>query len=251
MDSDDTTSALKRQAINAALSYNWEEAVSLNKQIMKEYPEDTDCLNRLARAFFELGKYPQAKKIYQSVLKIDPYNSIAQKNLKRVTSFKNTLPNGRTNGHAEKDPSFSKIMLSPALFVEEPGITTVINLIKLAEPQKLSFLSPGLIVNLTLKNRRICVTDMDDNYLGSLPDDMSHHLLKLISGGNKYQALIKSVKSNALSIIVRETVRSKKFRNQPSFVSDHKVMTYSSDHISIIDEDEVVTDSQESDESLL
>lgn len=251
MDSDDPTSSLKRQAINAALSYNWEEAVFLNKQIIKEYPEDTDCLNRLARAFFELGKYPQAKKVYQSVLKIDPYNSIAQKNLKRVSSFKKAAPNGKSNGHAEKDPNFTKVMLSPALFVEEPGITTVINLTRLAEPQKLSILSPGLIVNLNLKNRRICVADMDDNYLGSLPDDMSHHLLKLMGGGNKYQALIKSVKSNALSIIVRETFRSKKFRNQPSFVSDHKAITYSSDHISLMDDEEVAIDAQESDESLL
>ncbi len=252
MDSDDSKVSLKRQAINAALSYNWEEAVLLNKQIMKEFPEDTDCLNRLARAFFELGKYPQAKKVYQDVLRIDPYNSIAQKNLKRVSSFKKASANGKINGHAEKDPSFSKIMLSPSLFVEEPGITAVINLVKLAEPQKLSLLSPGLLVNLTLKNRHICATDMDDNYLGSLPDDMSHRLLKLISGGNKYQALIKSVKPNALSIIVRETFRSRKFKNQPSFVSDHKAVTYSSDHISLMDDsDEVSPDVQESDESLL
>ena len=96
------------------------------------------------------------------------------------------------------------------------------------------------------------MTDRDDNYLGLLPDDMSHHLLKLITGGNKYQALIKSVKSNSLAIIVRETFRSRKFRNQPSFVSDHKAVTYSSDHINLVDsDDEPMAEGGEADESLV
>jgi len=231
MDPDDSKVSLQKQAIDAALSYNWEEAVLLNKQIIKDQPEDIDCLNRLARAFFELGKLPQAKKLYQTVLKIDPYNSIAQKNLKRVNSFKGTPRDGVVSHNG------THMAISPALFLEEPGITTVVNLIKLAEPNKLSLLYPGMMVNLTLKNRRICVTDQDSNYLGALPDDMSHLILKLLAGGNKYQALIKSVKANGLTVLIRETFRSKKFRNQPSFLTDSHSFAYSSDHINFSTED--------------
>lgn len=245
MDDELSNSNLHRQAINAALSFNWEEAVELNKQIIKEQPENTDSLNRLARALFELGKYPQAKKIYQSVLKLDPYNSIAQKNLKKLSAFKKTEEDGSTL-HSQANYT----TLSASLFLEEAGITKVINLIKLAEPQKLSRLSPGLMVNLTLKNRGITVTDQNEVYLGVLPDDMSHLLSRMMKGGNKYQALVKSVKPNSLSIIVRETFRSKKFKNQPSFIADSKVAAYSSDNISYTtDDDEAPIETGESDDS--
>lgn len=235
---------LQRQAINAALSFNWEEAVNLNKQIIKDSPNDVDCLNRLARAMFELGKYPQAKKLYQEVLDIDPYNSIAIKNLKKVSSFK------KANGHLNVK-SANHIMISPSLFLEEPGITTVVSLVKLAEPQKLSLLSPGMEVTLVIKNHKICVIDFDDNYLGVLPDDISHLLIKLINGGNKYQTLIKSVKSNSLAILIREVLRSKRFRNQPSFIAESKATIYSSDHISLASIDSESSESSDLEEPLM
>lgn len=240
---DNSSDNLDHLAIEAALSYNWEEAIKLNKEIIKDTPEDTDSLNRLARAYFEMGKFTQAKKIYQQVLELDPYNVIAQKNLKKVASFKKDSKDGVAN-HDGIRPH-----ISPALFLEEAGVTKVISLLKLAEPQKLSILSPGELVTLTLKNRGITVADERNNYLGVLPDDLSHHLIRLISGGNKYQCLIKSVKPNSLSILIREIFRAKKFKNQPSFIGDAKAVSYSSDHITISDDDDAPTsEGSESDE---
>jgi len=217
-------------AIDAALACDWNKAETINRQIIKQDPQNTACLNRLARALFELGKYQQAKKIYQSVLEIDPYNPIAQKNLKRATAFKKNESRVVTN------PPQS-IIITPNLFLEEAGITKVVNLLKVAEPQKLSKLYAGALVNLVTKNRGITVTDYENNYLGVLADDMAHLLLKLIKGGNKYQALIKSVKPNGLSILIREVFRSKKFRNQPSFLDSSKPLTYSSDNITLTYDD--------------
>ena len=51
-----------------------------------------------------------------------------------------------------------------------------------------------------------------------LPDDTAHLLTRLIKGGNKYELFIKSVRVNALSVLIRETFRSKRFKNQPSFL---------------------------------
>ncbi len=240
---------LHRKAIDAALNCNWEKAENLNKQIIKDEPKNVACLNRLARALFELGKYQQAKKIYQIVLELDPYNSIAQKNLKKAATFKKNVL--KTDGMG-KQLNAQTTVISPALFLEEAGVTKIVNLIKVAEPQRLSRLYPGWTVKLVTKNRGISVTDENDNYLGVLADDTSHLLLKLIKGGNKYAALIKSVKPNGVTLLIRETFRSKKFRNQPSFLDSSSATTYSSDHISLsYDETLPETIEQESEETII
>lgn len=216
--------ALTKLAIDAALKCEWDKALDLNSQIIEVEPQNVECLNRLAKAYCELGQYSEAKKLYHQVLGIDAYNTIAQKNLQKVSAFKKD--GKKTNGIS--------MTLSPASFLEEPGCTKSVPLIKLAEPQRLLTLSAGMMVNLMPKSRAISVTDLSNQYLGALPDDTSHHLLKLIKGGNKYQAFIKSVKSNRLVILIREVHRSKKFRNQASFLDGTKNLTLSSDHLSIM-----------------
>lgn len=242
-------SQLTRQAISAALANNWAEAIELNKQILKLAPENIESLNRLARAYFETGKYSLSKKTYQSALKQDPYNVIAQKNLKRLASFKASDDEADDAVPSETNGNNRHIALSPSLFLEEAGITKVITLVRPAEPVKLSRLSPGTLVKLNAKNRSVSVTDLDDNYLGALPDDLAHLLIKLIKGGNKYQALIKSIKQNNLTILIRETHRSLRFRNQPSFIADSRIQAYPSDSISLSNEEDLISESMESDDS--
>lgn len=219
---------LQRQAIEAALRSDWSQALQINQEIIESEPENVDCLNRLAKAYCELGKYNQAKKIYHNVLELDPYNTIAQKNLKKVSAFKKDA-----EGSENAKPALP-VTISPSFFVEEPGLTKTVTLIKVAEPQKLFILSAGSLVNLVVKNRGITTTDPNNRYVGALPDDTAFHLMKLIKGGNKYQAFIKSIKSNSVTIMIREVFRSKKFRNQASFLDEAKVITYSSDHLSLL-----------------
>lgn len=225
-----STQKLHRLAIESALQCQWDQALEYNKQLLATEPDNITCLNRMAKAYLELGKYDQAQKFYHEVLKLDPYNNIAQKNLQKASAFKKdgVIPH-HTNGHA--------ITISPSFFLEEPGLTKLVTLIKVAEPQRLLTLSPGLMVNLVARNRSISVTDLDHQYLGALPDDTSHHLLKLIKGGNKYQAYIKSIKTNKITLLIRETFRSKKFKNQASFLDGSKILSYSSDHIALLNND--------------
>jgi tetratricopeptide (TPR) repeat protein len=228
MATDLTLENLNQQAIDLALNCKWEEAEELNKQLLEDDPNNTQYLNRLAKAKFELGKYSECKKIYNQVLEIDPYNAIAQKNLKKVSAIKkdSILKNGS-----------NATMLSAALFYEEPGITTLVALVKVAEPQKLVALSPGSMVNLNVKKKGISVTDGFGVYIGAFPDDSAYHLMRLLEGGNKYQVIVKSVKSNAVTVLVRETFRSKKFKNQASFLQDAKLMAYSADNIPLMGEE--------------
>ncbi len=207
-----TSSIIHEQAINAALGYNWALARKLNKQIIKIDPQNADALTRQAKAYMELGRANLAKKYYSEALTIDPYNPIAQKNLKIIKSFKSSRREvaTQTNENGTK--------LSPSLFLQEPGKTKIVSLLKVAEPQKLVSAFCGMKVEMVIKNRKITITDANGNYLGVLPDDMSHHLVRLSKGGNKYELFVKSVSVNSLSIIIKETFRSKRFKNQPSFL---------------------------------
>lgn len=218
-------SQLIKLAISAALNCQWQEALDINKQIIKDNPESVECLNRMAKAYSELGFYSEAKKIYQQVLTLDTYNTIAQKNLQKVSTFKK---DGLKPNH---QPTMT---LSPSSFLEEPGFTKSVSLTKLAEPQRILTLSAGIMVSLSPKNRGVSVVDMNNQYLGALPDDTAHHILKLMKGGNKYQAFIKSLKANKVTILIREVYRSKKFKNQASFLDSSKPLSYSSDHLSLI-----------------
>ena len=213
---DSLSPKLYQQAIEAALNSEWNEAVQLNKEIIKLEPQNIDALNRQAKAYMELGKTNLAKKFYSEALKVDPYNPIAIKNLKIIKAFKDhgqLKPNSSNGVYGSNQPK-----LSASVFLQEPGKTKIVSLLKVAEPQKLSQAFSGMRVYIENKGKKITVVDQNNDYLGVLPDDISHHLIRLIKGGNKYDLLIKAVKVNGLSVIIRETFRSKKFKNQPSFI---------------------------------
>jgi len=147
---DENPSDLLKQAIDAALSSNWEEAIKLNQQILEVDPKNTDALNRLGRACFEVGEFTKSKKNFQYALELDPYNQIAYKFLKRIDTF-------CKKGHKMPLPhNYSPV--NSELFIEEPGATKIVGLLKVAEPQKLSLLSAGVLVNLIVKNRYIAIT---------------------------------------------------------------------------------------------
>lgn len=226
---------LNQLAIDAALSSQWDEALKLNKQILKEDPQNVDGLNRLARAYMEMGKGNLAKKYYSEALKFDPYNPIAIKNLKIIKSFK---PNGSIE-HTPILNGYAK--LSPSLFLQEPGKTKIVALLKVAEPQKLSQAFCGMRVEMVIKNRKITIVDLNGNYMGVLPDDTSHLMLRLLKGGNKYELFIKSIKVNGLAILIKEIHRSKKFKNQPSFLDNSDSVITSE----ILPLDQVDTDEDE------
>ncbi len=212
-----TSIQLHQKAIKASLEARWEDSLSLNQQILETDASNVDALNRIARAHFEMGDFPLAEKHYKAALDIDQYNPIAQKNIKIIQTFRKSGVKHEkstvSNGHA--------IAISPSLFLNEPGKTKIVNLMKVAEPQKLSMAYCGMPVELSIKARGISAMDAQGKYLGVLPDDVSFQLLRLMKGGNKYFACVKAVKVNGLAVLIRETFRSKKFKNQPSFLETY------------------------------
>lgn len=198
---------LAQKAISVALEGNWEKAIEINKAILKENSDDTDALNRLARAFAELGDMAIARKTAQKVLKIDPFNPIASKALLRWKGLR------RGDTH-KSQPS------KPEVFLEEPGRTKIVSLIHLGSSGVVAKLDSADEVNLNTNSHRISITTPDGKYIGRLPDNLSARLKKLTRLGNEYRAFIKAVDKGDVKIFIREVKRSEKLKDIASFSSE-------------------------------
>jgi tetratricopeptide (TPR) repeat protein len=114
MDNVASNTEFNQSAINEAINCNWDKAIELNLEIIKDEPENVQAKNRLAKAYCETGQFKLAKSVYEEVLKIDPYNGIATKNLKKVAAIK-----ADSTVRTELTP---RRKLSTAVFLHEPGI---------------------------------------------------------------------------------------------------------------------------------
>lgn len=198
---------LVQKAVTSALSGSWEEALTINKQILKHNPKDADALNRLGRAYAELGDLQRARAMAKKALRIDPFNAIATKSLEKWKGLKE----GET---IKSGPS------SAGTFLEEPGKTKILSLLHLGDSKTLVKLDAGDMVKLNQHSHRISISTMDGRYIGRLPDDLSARLKKLISYGNEYEVYVKSTDKQEVKIFIRETLRVKKLTDIPSFSTD-------------------------------
>lgn len=205
---------LAQLAIGAAISCDWPVASKINQKILGVDKNNTEALNRLAKAHLCLGEEVKAKTCYEKVLKIDPYNIIATKNLEKISKI-----NGKTSGNGNGKNSHY-VAYSANIFLVEPGKTKIINLLNLASPAVLATLNCGDQVHLNPKKHSVCIHMVDGGYLGALPDDLAHRLINFIAGGNKYEAYIKVATTKTLCIFIREVFRSSKFVSQPSFIEN-------------------------------
>lgn len=215
---------LAQIAINCALQCNWEEAIKTNLLILKENNEDVDALNRLSRAYFEIGEVSKAKKTSLEAIKISPINNIAINALEKYkhytplkTAKKNINKNGAKTLQKDNESSKSNRSNDASVFIEEPGKTKITTLINLGPENVYSLLSAGDIVKLTPHTHKVSVTTTSGAYIGKLTDDLSARIRKLTKGGNKYLVLIKSIAKNCVKIFIKELSRGKELQNTQSF----------------------------------
>lgn len=197
---------LKNQAIQTALEGNWQNAIAINKSLIKEDPQDVDAFNRLALAYAITGKLKDAKATYQKVINIDPLNPIALRNLKRLKE--NGLKSGGTNQNTQINNKF----------LEEPGKTKVVELVNIAQPKFIENLRTGQSVEISAKRLKIFVSE-GKQYIGVLPDDIARRLIKFMKNGCIYEAYIKSANQHKVTVFVKEIKKTSKFKDYPSFTS--------------------------------
>lgn len=206
---------LSALATSQALQGNWEIAIKINKEILQTEARDVDALNRLGHAYTETSRIPEAIAVYRKVLRINPYNTIAGKNLKRFKALKGKLKKVRPN-------STVPALASENLFLEEPGKTTTVTLTSQAEPKVLAMINCADPIVIVPKKHQISITDVNKVYLGKLPDDLAARLIRLIKGGNRYEGFVKSVGEDHIRVFLREIKRSKRFKSVHSFPIEDK-----------------------------
>lgn len=186
-----------KKAVALAMRSNWDDAVVMNCAILKEFPGDLEAHNRLGKALSELGRNREARAAFQRALEISPHNGIARKNLDRLVSI----------GDQDAPRSKGSVEAAPKVFIEESGKATTTSLISLASPKTLLNLAPGHRVTLDIDNNRVKVMDAGGEYVGSVEPKLTVRLLRLVRGGNQYEAAVTSAGAQEFSIIIRETYK--------------------------------------------
>lgn len=194
-------------AISLALSGNWSEALKVNLEIILDSPEDIDAINRVARAYWELGKISESREATNKVLEIDPVNPIALKCLEKCKS-------------GESHTSHFSGPASTETFLEEPGKTKLVTLLNLGDDKIFADLDPGQEVRLFSHAHKVSINTLDGKYIGRLPDDLAARLRNLIKTGYKYQVLMKSVDPKEIKVFVRELEKGPKATGLTSFPTE-------------------------------
>jgi tetratricopeptide (TPR) repeat protein len=193
---------LRNQAIRNAKNGDWKSAIKNNLEILELNPENTNALNRIGVSYIQLDKKTKAKKYFKQVLELDVNNRIAKKHLEKLK-----------NNIAVAAPSFIKQQ-----FIEEPGKTKTASLLRLAGKKVLEKIPVGKDCELKIKNRFISV-ETDDKYLGSLPEDLSFRLSKLIKNGNIYSCQVRSCSTKQCCVYIKEISQSEENKGAHSFPS--------------------------------
>ncbi len=200
---EDMTRTKKQQAdvaIQMALQGQWEQAVDLNRSILESFPADVDACNRLGKALTELGRYADASDSYMKAIEIDPLNLIARKNLSRLATLGKAAPKKKSKkAHTQK--------LSPDMFIEERGKTTIT---ELAQPdmEVVNQLTAGDLVKLARdKKGNVFVETMAGERFGDFESRLGQRLVKLLDGGSEYVAAISSLHEDGVKLFIRETLQ--------------------------------------------
>jgi hypothetical protein len=215
----DEKNRIKRQksdaAIRMAAAGRWEEAVQVNKELLAIFPDDSETLNRLGKAYLELKRYAEAKEAYEQAAKNDPGNTIAHKNLQRLAQ---AMADAGVSLTPTATGTKEKPAVAPSAFIEETGKTGTTTLAQIAPVPVLAKLTAGDPVTLEVdKNQILRVKNEDGDVLGQVEPKLALRLLRFMEAGNRYAAAVTSVSSRQLSIIIREIFQAPSMRGRLSF----------------------------------
>ena len=188
---------------------SWKEAAAVNRSILEVFPHDVEALNRLGRAYLELGEYQEAEAAYRRTTEIDPYNAIAVKNLQRLSHLREVAAADEVDADR----------LEPQHFIEEVGKAGVVRLVELAPPEVIARMVAGDRVQLRIDGTDLVVENSRGSYLGRVEPEYGQRLARLMAGGNRYSAAIVSLTEGAVRVIVREVFRDPSQAGRPSFPS--------------------------------
>lgn len=195
-----TLKKLGEHARELAVAGRWEEAVTVNQEILKHSPQDSQAANRLGKALDQLGRIEEAIEAYKSAQEMDPGNVIAQRNVERLELLRDREPPRASNGGQSK-------AIRASVFIEETGKTYVTELVRPIVGDAMARLSPASPLDLRIEENSIVVYDRVENRLGALEPIVSRTLKQLIDAGNRYEAYVVALSGRTVRIIIREVYR--------------------------------------------
>jgi len=181
-------------AVKLAAENRWEEAITANQELIDLFGPEVSALNRLGKAYLELGRYSQSREAYSRALELDPGNQIARKNLERLANLE-----------VDQEAPHARSGVDPSLFVEETGKTAVVELLRLASPDVLGRVTAGDRVDLKAEGRALMVVSAEGERLGQVEPKLGLRLINFINGGNRYEAAVISIDGGHARVIIRET----------------------------------------------
>jgi tetratricopeptide (TPR) repeat protein len=208
---------LSKEAIDLALQGKWEEAEALNRDIIEKFPSDVEAYNRLGRALTELGDFDGAKEAYLKALKLAPENAIAKKNLARLISLSESMATLKSTPQKTSASKAQTRRVTLGLFITEVGKAGVVNLHSVAPIKVLAKMGFGDQVRLEAKKQRLIVTSESKEYLGEVEPRQGLRLIKLMRGGNRYDAAILNVEEDKVQVIIKEIHQHPSQVGHPSF----------------------------------
>ncbi len=199
---------LEQQAVDAAITQHWKDALHLNEKILKLDSKNLAACLRLGFVYMQMKDYKESKKYYQKALRIQPKNHVAQENLERLEVL---------GEKSSRKSTGEKTILNPNLFLEVPGKTKTVTLVNSGQKKDLAELVIGQKVGLKLKKRKVEARTTAGKYIGSLPDDISKRLIYFIKAKSNYAAYVKESSLNRVVIFIKEELKGKKVFHYTSF----------------------------------
>lgn len=198
---------LAQKAVGLAMEGQWEDSMTVNREILEMFPDDPEASNRLGNALSELNRVPEAIEAYENTVRAQPTNVIAQRNLTRLRKIADA-------GDVGAKPS---VKLQSSFFIEEVGKTGITSLADLAPPETMVRVTAGDEVHVAQQDGKLVVTMTDGTYLGTVESHLAERLTRLMSGGNKYQAGVVMAEGSRLRILIREVFQSPEQEGRISF----------------------------------
>jgi len=186
-----TLGELSKLAIKAAYNQNWEEAITINQQILNQDENNIDASLRIGLAYLQTQDYKNAKKVYAKVLEIDPINKIA---LDKMEQVKN-----------KKAEDF--IVPDNDSLLKEPGNSVEVNLDILTKgitAEKFKF-NDELILKVSGKTMSIHRDDEKQSLINYLPDQVVKGISKAKKSDAEISIKFIGGKDKKLKIIINSS----------------------------------------------
>jgi tetratricopeptide (TPR) repeat protein len=193
----------------ASIEGRWEDALTINQQLIDRTPRDAAAFNRIGKAHIELGHLQQAIEAYTSSLKIDPPNMIARQNLQRLEQLR--------SHEVDVKPRNRQLAPRTSVFIQEVGKTWVDELVHPASAEVIAEVWSGEALELGAAGGRLIVKRSDGVRLGEIDQRTASRVIELMKGGNTYEVYALGSSSAGLRVILRETYRHPSQADRVSF----------------------------------